>query len=122
VVGQDDIDLVRERQGPVEVRPAEALGEIHRARVQRLVPGASGRLPHGALGSEGGGRLAVDPRDESGHTSLERFFEVELELLSEAGIVNAGGRVHVRFDHGWEPLAQQLYRRLRQVFLARLNV
>jgi putative peptide zinc metalloprotease protein len=122
VIGQDDIDLVRERQRGVQVRPAEALGRVHHAEVRRLVPGASGRLPHEALGAEGGGPLAIDPRDRSGHTTLEKFFEVELELPSDAGIVNAGGRVHVRFDHGWEPLAQQLYRRLRQVFLARLNV
>ncbi len=33
-----------------------------------------------------------------------------------------GGRVHVRFDHGWEPIGWRLYRSLRQVFLKRFNV
>jgi putative peptide zinc metalloprotease protein len=30
--------------------------------------------------------------------------------------------VYVRFDHGWEPLAVQWARELRQLFLARFNV
>lgn len=33
-----------------------------------------------------------------------------------------GTRVHVLFDHGAEPLAQQWYRRLRQLFLRQLSV
>ena len=33
-----------------------------------------------------------------------------------------GERVHVRFDHGGEPLASQAYRRVRQLFLSRFNV
>jgi putative peptide zinc metalloprotease protein len=36
--------------------------------------------------------------------------------------VHIGSRVYVRFDHGSEPLAQQWYRSLRQVFLKQLNV
>jgi putative peptide zinc metalloprotease protein len=35
--------------------------------------------------------------------------------------VNVGGRAFLRFDHGRVPLAQQWYRRLRQVFLERFD-
>ena len=37
-------------------------------------------------------------------------------------IDNAGGRAHVRFDHGTEPLAQQWYRSLRQLFLRQFTI
>jgi len=33
-----------------------------------------------------------------------------------------GSRVYVRFDHGREPLGWQWFRRIRQLFLRRLNV
>ena len=41
---------------------------------------------------------------------------------AQQGILNVGGRVYVRFDHGSEALAAQWYRQGRQLFLARFNV
>jgi putative peptide zinc metalloprotease protein len=37
-------------------------------------------------------------------------------------MINVGGRVHVRFDHGWAPLGLQWYRQVRQLFLSHFNV
>jgi putative peptide zinc metalloprotease protein len=122
VVGQDDIDLVRRRLRAVSARLAERVGEVVPAALVRVVPGASGQLPSSALGSAGGGAVVVDPRDREGLSSVERIFQLELELPSESGVVNVGGRVHLRFEHGLEPLAWQAYRRLRQLFLSRLDV
>jgi len=45
-----------------------------------------------------------------------------VELPASHGIVNVGGRVYVRFDHGTESLAGQWYRQGRQLFLSRFNV
>lgn len=53
---------------------------------------------------------------------MRKIFQVDLELPAQRGLVNVGGRVYVRFDHGWEPLAAQWYRQGRQLFLARFNV
>jgi putative peptide zinc metalloprotease protein len=53
---------------------------------------------------------------------MEKIFQVDLELPSRLSLLNIGSRVYVRFDHGWEPLAAQWSRELRQLFLARLNV
>jgi len=45
-------------------RPARrALSDVIPAVVRRMVPGGSERLPATTLGSEGGGQIAVDPRD-----------------------------------------------------------
>jgi len=122
VVSQANVDLVRQRTRRVDVRLAERLSDVIPAVVRRMVPGGSERLPATTLGSEGGGQIAVDPRDRQGVTAIQKFFEMDLELPVPAGLVNAGGRAYVRFDHGWTPLAVQWYQELRQLFLARFNV
>jgi putative peptide zinc metalloprotease protein len=122
VVTQTEIDLVRARTRGVDVRLAERLAQSLPAVLRRVVPSATDRLPTPALGSGGGGRIAVDPRDSHGVTAIQRLFEVDVELPAQAGIVNVGGRAYVRFDHGWAPLATQWYRQIRQLFLARFNV
>ncbi len=122
VIPQTSVDLVQQRTIGVEVRLSERIGETVPATVRREVPGASERLPSPALGLGGGGRVPVDPRDTQGVTAMERVFQIDLELPSTLPLLNVGGRVYVRFDHGWEPLAVQWARQVRQLFLARLNV
>jgi putative peptide zinc metalloprotease protein len=101
---------------------AERLSETYPATVLRFVPSASEQLPSVALGSGGGGEVPVDPTDAQGARAVQSMFELELELPAQVPLVNAGGRVYVRFDHGLEPLATQWYRRVRQLFLSRFEV
>jgi putative peptide zinc metalloprotease protein len=90
--------------------------------VTRLVPAAADELPHAALGTEGGGAIAVDPTDSHGLKTVQRVFQVDLHISDSTGLTHAGERVHVRFTHGWAPLASQWYRQVRQLFLTRFNV
>ncbi len=122
VVSQANVELVQHQTKAVAVRLSERLGETLPALIQREVPGASDRLPSAALGYSGGGRVAIDPRDTQGVVAMEKLFQVDLELPSRLPLLNIGSRVYVRFDHGWEPLAVQWARELRQLFLARFNV
>ena len=122
VVPQSTVDLVRERTQAVHVRVVERLEEPVVATVRRVVPGGSEKLPASALGTEGGGPIPVDPRDQYGTTALQKVFQVDVELPASSGRVNAGGRAYVRFDHGREALAQQWYHQVRQLFLSRFNV
>jgi len=92
------------------------------SRIVRQVPAATDELPSKALGSAGGGRVAVDPRDGSGLKALEKVFVLDLELPRSAATEFLGRRVQARFDHGSEPLAAQWFRSLRQLFLSRLGV
>ena len=119
-VAQADVGLVKTRTERVTVRLAER-PQVHiEARIVRQVPGAIDSLPSAALGARGGGPFAVDPQDESGTRPLESVFEFELALPVE--IARLGGRTYVRFEHGSEPLGQQWFRRLRQLFLRRFSV
>jgi putative peptide zinc metalloprotease protein len=122
VVTQAEIELVRHRTGEVKVRLAERLDDTVVATVAREVPGASDRLPSPALGAAGGGAIPVDPTDTQGARALDRVFQLDLEVPSPGHVVNVGGRVYVRFDHGHAPLAVQWYRTIRQLLLARFNV
>ena len=121
VVTQGTIDRVRQHTDGVEVRLAEHLDRAVPATLLRVVPAASDQLPSRALGSEGGGSIPVDPRDAAGATAVRSVFQIELELPSFSGRVNAGGRAYVRFDHGRAPLASQWYDEVRRLFLSRFN-
>jgi putative peptide zinc metalloprotease protein len=121
-VRQDDIDLVRHRVRTVTVKLAERLEETLPAEIIREVPAGRDELPSKALGTAGGGALPIDPRDSQGTKTLQRVFQIDLELPAEAELpIGFGGRAFVRFDHYWEPVGQQMWRRARQLLLSRLH-
>ena len=122
VVAQEHVDLVRHATRRIQVKLADRPGENFVARLVREIPGASDEVPSRALTLEGGGRLAADPRDPGGLKTLARTFQFELELTPEAHAVNFGTRAYVRFEHEPQPLAEQVWRRMRQVFLSRLGL
>lgn len=122
VVDQDDINLIQDHTVGVQIRLAERIAEPLDAQVARFVPAASDSVPSPALGNEGGGVVPLDPRDPEGQKTLRRIFQVDMTLPAPQGLLNVGGRVFVRFDHGTLPLAAQWYRKGRQLFLSRFHV
>jgi putative peptide zinc metalloprotease protein len=121
-VSEEAIELVRDRLEAIEVRHTERVGEVVPARLARLAPAATNRLPSVALGTAGGGALAVDPRDPEGESTVEKIFEVDVETAPAPPSPVIGSRVYLRFDHGLESLAARWVRSLRQLFLSRLDV
>lgn len=122
VVPQDDVELVRNHLRSVSVKLAQNVTATYPARLIREVPAGRNELPSKALGTSGGGASAVDPGDRQGRKTLQRIFQFDLELPPDTSAAAFGSRVHVRFEHDWEPLGFQWFRCLRQLFLARLNV
>jgi len=122
VVSQDNIGLLREEIRKVNVLETVWGGRDYEATLRRAVPGGSLQLPTAALGTAGGGSFPVDPRDPEGRQTLARVFEFEVALPDEATTRFLGNRVHVRFDHGYEPIGLQLYRSLRQLLLRQFGV
>jgi putative peptide zinc metalloprotease protein len=121
MVPQQDIDLVRNRTTAIEVMLSEQLDAPQRGSIRREVPAATASLPNMALAVEGGGKVALDPREKNKAQALQKYFQFEV-ALPERAQVHIGSRVYVRFDHGYESLAVQAYRHMRQVFLKQLNV
>lgn len=122
VVPQDDIGMVRLSTRKVDVMLSAWGSEPLIGTVGREVPGASQRLPTAVLGSAAGGPIAVDPRDQQGVTALRQTFQLEVSLPEDVRSEYIGARVHVRFDHGFEPAGVQAYRALRRLFLRQFNV
>jgi putative peptide zinc metalloprotease protein len=128
VVAQDDIDLVRRSTQRIDVRFASRIGEVVEATSVREVPSANKQLPSLALSTEGGGLTPLDPRDPDKNKALASLFQFDLALPKLPGgsyfglSAPYGSRVYVRFDHRSEPMAGQLMRRLRQLFLSQMNV
>jgi len=122
VVLQNDIDLVRHRTKGVEIRFADRISEPLSAVIMREVPAATKQLPSLALSRRGGGTIAIDPTNQEGTQAIQTLFQFDLELPPDTGIVNTGGRVYVRFDHGWEPLIHRWHRQVRRLFLSKFHV
>jgi putative peptide zinc metalloprotease protein len=121
-IPQDDIDLVRDRLRSTTIKLTERMDETVPARIIRAVPAGREDLPSKALGGTGGGALPVDPRDQQGTKTLQRVFQVDIELpLNLASAAAFGSRAYVRFDYHWEPIGQQIWRRARQLVLSRLH-
>ncbi len=121
-VSQSDVNFVRQRTSRVKIRFPEKVSETIQAVIRREVPAATDQLPSKILSREGGGEIAIDPRDMQGVKSFQKIFLFDIELSENIGLYSVGGRVYVRFDHGWEPLIWRWYRSARQLFLRRFNV
>ena len=122
VVPQYAIALVRQRTKGVELRVAGSASHVIESSIERQVPGALNQLPNAALGSLGGGDIAVDPRAEDGLTTFQGVFQVDLSLPPRDADQPVGMRVFVKFDHGTEPVAAQIYRSMRRLLLRQFNV
>jgi putative peptide zinc metalloprotease protein len=120
-VTQDDIALVRDRLTGVQLRLAGRMEAAYPGQLIRAVPQATFLLPAAALGTTGGGRALTDPADAEGLRALEQVFVFDVALLPDLADAAFGTRVHVRFDHGFEPAGAQIWRRVRQVFLRQFN-
>jgi len=122
VVTQDAIDYVRLATERVQVRRIDEPNAVLSGKVSREVPAGGEYLPSAALAPEGGGEIAVDPRDTKGPKALQRIFQLDIELDGLSHVDHFGQRVLVRFEHPREPLSVQWYRSIRLLFLSSFNV
>jgi putative peptide zinc metalloprotease protein len=113
---------VRHRTTRVDVRLSESLWQSVRASLVREVPAATDQLPSRILGQGGGGKFAIDPRDAQGTKSFQKLFLFDIRLPAGTRLFSVGGRVHVRFDHGMEPVVWRWHRAIRELLLKRFNL
>ncbi len=122
VIPQQAVDQVRNDTESVDVRFGHQPGESISASIQQEVPLITDQLPSRALGSQGGGAIVVDARDSRGLKTLEQIYQLDIVLPPKRADVHIGSKVYVRFNHHAEPLAQQWYRSLSQLFLTRFEL
>ncbi len=95
---------------------------FHTTHIVRRLPAATEQLVSPALGTQGGGDLALRNEDEQGPRLREPAFELEIALPKELRSSLVGEALRVRLDHGSESLAAQSYRQLQLLLLRRFNV
>ncbi len=122
VVTQKDIGIIRKETNNFEIKLSNDLSRTIPATIEREVPAASNQLPSRALGTMGGGSLAINPDDPDGLQTLEKVFQFDIRLEELPEISFVGGRVYAKFNHRKRPLAHHFYRSLRQLFLRKFNV
>ncbi|MCG4454282.1 hypothetical protein LJY18_13350 [Pseudomonas sp. MMS21-TM103] len=122
VVDQSAVDRVRLATNHVAVRHVHRAELASEGRIVRLAPAGTDTLPSRALSTEGGGKIFIDPRDQTSAKTLHRMFQLDVELLQNPERVFWGERVYVRFSHEKEPLAMQWYRGIRLMFLSHFNI
>ncbi len=120
VLEQGEYALVRERTVGVEARFSDRIDEPLAATIKREVPAANYLLPTKVLGQAGGGRIPVDPLDSRGTKALQKIFQIDVEIHEREDLPQIGKRVYLRFDHGNEPIAQQVYRSVSRLLLGLL--
>lgn len=120
VVDEDRILPVRDRTVSVEALGATGDRAAHRVEVLRMMPTATHALPHPALTTEGGGRIARNPEAGDRLEAVRKFFWVELDVSAlPAPCLDC--RAEVRFSHPAEPIAFRWGRWARLQFLRLLE-
>jgi putative peptide zinc metalloprotease protein len=122
VVQQDYIGQVRQNIERVELRFASDVERVWPVTILREIPASTLQLPSSALGDKAGGRIQTDPASQDPTQAFEPFFQFELSLPEGANARYIGERVYLRFDHGKETLAVQLWRSSRRAFLKRFSI
>ncbi|MEO8545525.1 MAG: hypothetical protein ABI434_18225 [Burkholderiaceae bacterium] len=122
VIAQDEIGMVTARLQAIEVKLSDRVGETFAAHIVRAIPQGNESLPSKALTIEGGGEFVLDPRDPQALRTLDKVFQLDIELERAPADLRIGTRVFVRFEYEPEPLLERMSRRLRQLFLSSLHV
>ncbi len=122
MVSQAHIGLIREQTRQVLIKFVDRPNETYSSAILRTTPAAKKTLPSAALGTQGGGVVAIDPSKEQGTTALEYWFEFDISLPHLTPAPYSGSRVRVSFIHDHEPLARQWYRSIRQLLLKQFEL
>jgi putative peptide zinc metalloprotease protein len=122
IVPEDSADVVRQRTRQLQVSFVGSPQAVHAARIAREVPTLAANLPNRALSTLGGGQINLDPTDPRKEKTIGNLLHLEIRLLGAFNADRIGERAHVRFFHGFEPLAGRIYRASRQVFLKHFKI
>jgi putative peptide zinc metalloprotease protein len=111
----------------VEFRSVARPYEVIRGGTMRLIQAGGKRLPHAALGFQGGGTIEIDPQDQQGLTTRTSEFTVYIDQLAAPGGGEPwrgvpGERVTVRFRLPSKPLLAQWWHRFEKLLQGRADI
>ena len=122
VITQEQLDQVSHNTRYIEVRLASEASRLLQGGLLQAVPLAIKQLPNRMLGSQSGGRIPVDARDQDGLMTIDPVFQLDIELPARSQGDYLGQSLVVRFVHFREPIVNRLYQMLRGQVLDRFNL
>ena len=114
------INLVRDKSQHIEVKLPGGNQKSIPADILHLSHSANYHLPSQALADRNGGSFTTDPKDSEAIQTVDPIILIDL-ILPNTVSKQAGSRVNVLFNHGNEPMMQQIFRRIQQLFLKHFN-
>jgi len=114
-------ELANEAKERTEVRLISRPETVLHAMSMVVIDASQKELPNAAIGTGGGGEVAIDPKDPSGKKPLVEQFELRATLSNPGGIYCPGQQASVRVKLAKRPLAWQWARRLWQLVQSRSN-
>jgi putative peptide zinc metalloprotease protein len=121
LVTQEEVDKIRNDTIRLTARLASNIDRELPAVIKRQVPAASQQLPSMVLSLNGGGKIALDPKEKDRPMAFSSMFRFELSL-PEVSLARIDERIFVRFEHSSEPLAYRWYRSIRRLLLSRFEI
>ena len=116
VIPQDKLNELAADSRKIEVKLKSDLAQTLAAFMGRSVPQASFQLPLAELGSSKGGSIMVDSRDETGLTTIDAIYQIELALPDYKENYLAA-KVDIKIQHSSSVLAEYLYNQLRKLLV-----
>jgi len=120
VVPEHRIGFVQSGIVSSQVRLAENFDAVIPAELTHETPSADNVLPSAALGTLGGGGIAIAAEDTEGLKTVDRVFHLELSLPADLKVSGVGERAYVNLEHEATPLLNLWLRKTRQLFLRQL--
>ncbi len=108
-------DLAAGKQ-KVEVKLKSDPAQTLDASMGRSVPQASFQLPLAELGTSRGGNIMVDSRDETGLTTIEAIYQIEV-ALPEYKERYLAAKVDIKIQHTTTVLAEYIFIQFRQLLV-----
>jgi putative peptide zinc metalloprotease protein len=104
----------------VELRLPGKPEEVFYGTIVEKVPAGQTQLSSPALGTTGGGEIALDP--ERRGEAAEPYFKVLIRPDGDGRALRAGQKISVRFNLPKKTLAVRLYRSVLQLLQKRLGI
>lgn len=117
LIPQKDIDPILEKNTNIEIRVFSDPETIFKGEIISANPQSTFRLPSKVLGTNGGGKILLNPEDKAQITTLEEMFQLDIELETSPKHSFPESRVFIKFHLGYQPLLLRWIRSARQLFL-----
>ncbi|MFT5697763.1 MAG: putative peptide zinc metalloprotease protein [Desulforhopalus sp.] len=121
LISQEDIDPILQDLSDIEISIVSEPGKTFSGSILSENPQSTFLLPSVALGTAGGGKILLNPEDSKQRTTLEKMFQLDIQLDTPLKNSFPESRAYIKYHHGFQPLFFRWIRRVRQLFITKFR-